>query len=110
MEEARELERIVEDTTEDNLRLRNDIKIWSDELRKLLPAPKVQGQKGLSVRASGLEVVGFRAAQRHGKGLGLGRPWHVNRSRKLKRGHGGTRKASKWASSCISRGESMASS
>ena len=40
VEEARELERIVEDTTEDNIRLRNDIKIMSDELRKLLPAPK----------------------------------------------------------------------
>ncbi|CAE8652674.1 unnamed protein product, partial [Polarella glacialis] len=35
-EDARELEHVIEETTEDNIRLRNDIKIMADELRKII--------------------------------------------------------------------------
>eukprot|EP00439_Symbiodinium_sp_Y106_P071664 s2005_g12.t3 len=44
-EDIQELERIVEDTTEDNIRLRNDIKIMSDELRKVMDVQPTKVEK-----------------------------------------------------------------
>lgn len=37
--DAEDLTRIIEETTQDNIRLRNDIRIMSDELRKVLTSP-----------------------------------------------------------------------
>ncbi|CAE7277944.1 unnamed protein product [Symbiodinium microadriaticum] len=66
-EDILELERIVEDTTEDNIRLRNDIKIMSDELRKVMDVQPTKVEKSNKARGIALgerEKITLLAGQR----------------------------------------------